>query len=419
MSDIAIRAHKLGKRYERYEPRSKLLQWIGLTRKRIGGCGSGVLGARAPLAAEFWALKDVSFEIKRGELVGVIGQNGAGKSTLLNLLSRITEPTTGRADIFGRVGSLLGIGTGFHPDLTGRENVFLNGAFLGMTRADVRRRFDEIVAFAEIEDFLDAPVKHYSSGMYTRLAFSVAAHLEPDILIVDEVLAVGDASFQKKSFQKMHSLVSGEGRTLLLVSHNAIALSQLCDKGLYLANGAVKGYGAIDETLRLYLGNWDASGAERHTWDGNAGDEDLALLRTWVEPLGDSDGFQTGAELEIGAEIDVRKSVHELFFAMRLFSEYGYELVFSLSDDGEPAPAPLIPPGRMIRRWRIPKHTLAEGRYRVAFALGVAFVKRVDLATAGTLWFTLSRSPEFAQRCPGPYRQGFTSLLRPQWVVPE
>jgi lipopolysaccharide transport system ATP-binding protein len=378
-----------------------------------------VLGDGKPLAPEFWALKDVSFAIKRGEAVGVIGQNGAGKSTLLKLLSRITEPTTGRADIFGRVGSLLEVGTGFHPDLTGRENVFLNGAFLGMTRADVRRRFDEIVAFAGIEEFLDTPVKHYSSGMYTRLAFSVAAHLEPDVLIVDEVLAVGDASFQQKSFEKMRSLVSAEGRTLLLVSHNAVALNELCDKGLYLANGAVAGYGDIGETLRLYLGSWDEAANDRHAWEGNAGDAEMALLRTWIKPVGDVDDLQTGAELEIGAEIEVRTTVRELFFAMQLFSEYGYELAFSVSDDGEPAPAPCVPPGRRIRRWRIPGHTLAEGRYRVAFFLGIAFVKRVDLTTAGTLRFTLRRSPDFAQRFPGPCRRGFTSLLRPKWGVPE
>ena len=219
MSDIAIHADRLAKRYERYEPRSRLLQWIGLSRKPMGGCGSGKLGAAAAPSDAFWAVKDVSFEIRRGEVVGILGRNGAGKSTLLKLLSRITEPTSGRADIFGRVGSLLEVGTGFHPDLTGRENVFLNGAFLGMSRAYVRRRFDEIVAFAEVEQFLDTPVKHYSSGMYVRLAFAVAAHLEPEILIVDEVLAVGDAAFQERSFRKMQSLVNDDGRTVLLVSH--------------------------------------------------------------------------------------------------------------------------------------------------------------------------------------------------------
>ena len=177
---------------------------------------------------DFWALKDVSFEVKRGEVVGIIGRNGAGKSTLLKILSRITEPSTGRVEIDGRVASLLEVGTGFHPELTGRENIFLNGAILGMSRAEIRRKFDEIVAFAEVEKFLDTPVKRYSSGMYVRLAFAVAAHLEPEILIVDEVLAVGDASFQKKCLGKMGDVAKKEGRTVLFVSHNMQAVGSLC-----------------------------------------------------------------------------------------------------------------------------------------------------------------------------------------------
>ena len=177
---------------------------------------------------EFWALKDVSFEIKRGESVGIIGRNGAGKSTLLKLLSRITEPTTGRIELDGKVASLLEVGTGFHPELTGRENIYLNGAILGMKRAEIKSKFDEIVAFAEVEKFLDTPVKHYSSGMYVRLAFAVAAHLEPEVLIVDEVLAVGDAEFQKKCLGKMQSVSEKEGRTVLFVSHNMQAIRQMC-----------------------------------------------------------------------------------------------------------------------------------------------------------------------------------------------
>ena len=185
---------------------------------------------------EFWALKDVSFEIKQGEAVGIIGRNGAGKSTLLKLLSRITKPTKGRIEIEGRVASLLEVGTGFHPELTGRENIFLNGAILGMHRAEIRKKFDEIVAFAEVEKFLDTPVKHFSSGMYMRLAFAVAAHLEPEILVVDEVLAVGDAAFQKKCLGKMND-VSQSGRTILFVSHNMEAITRLCAKCIYLVKG--------------------------------------------------------------------------------------------------------------------------------------------------------------------------------------
>jgi len=200
---------------------------------------------------EFWALKDVSFEIKRGEVVGIIGRNGAGKSTLLKILSRITEPTKGRITLDGRVASLLEVGTGFHPELTGRENIFLNGAILGMRREEIKAKFDEIVAFAEIEKFLDTPVKRYSSGMYVRLAFAVAAHLEPEILIVDEVLAVGDAQFQAKCLGKMQDVATG-GRTVLLVTHNMLITRQLCDKAMLLESGRIRGYGDASNIVSNY-----------------------------------------------------------------------------------------------------------------------------------------------------------------------
>src|SRR5207302_2107314 len=188
----------------------------------------------------FWALRDVSFEVKRGEVIGIIGANGAGKSTLLKILNRITEPTTGGADVYGRVGALLEVGTGFHPELTGRENIFLNGAVLGMSRAEVRQKFDEIVAFAEIDRFLDTPVKRYSSGMYVRLAFAVAAHLDPDTLILDEVLAVGDYQFQRRCFDKIREISRVQGRTILLVSHNMTAVRSLCSRAIFLQFGCLK-----------------------------------------------------------------------------------------------------------------------------------------------------------------------------------
>ncbi len=207
---------------------------------------------------EFWALRDVAFTVPRGDVLGIIGRNGAGKSTLLKVLSRITEPTTGRITLRGRVASLLEVGTGFHPELSGRENIFLNGAILGMSRAEIRRKFDEIVAFAEIEQFIDTPVKRYSSGMYVRLAFAVAAHLEPEILIIDEVLAVGDAQFQKKCLGKMGEVAHDSGRTVLFVSHNTAALQAICRTGLWLNKGRVMQTGPINECLSAYL----ASGAE-------------------------------------------------------------------------------------------------------------------------------------------------------------
>src|SRR5271165_967576 len=212
----------------------------------------GARGAKRSVE-EFWALKDVSFELSRGQVLGIVGRNGAGKSTLLKILSRITEPTAGRIRMRGRAASLLEVGTGFHPELTGRENVYLNGAILGMRKAEIARKFDEIVAFSEIERFLDTPVKHYSSGMYVRLAFAIAAHLEPEILIVDEVLAVGDAQFQKKCLNKVSQVTHEDGRTVLFVSHNSAALQRICSTGIWLNQGRLAGQGPINECLAAYL----------------------------------------------------------------------------------------------------------------------------------------------------------------------
>src|SRR5947209_17702975 len=212
----------------------------------------------------FAALRDVSFEVKRGEVIGIIGANGAGKSTLLKILNRITEPTTGGVDIYGRVGALLEVGTGFHPELTGRENIFLNGAILGMTRADIKRKFDEIVAFAEVDKFLDMPVKRYSSGMYVRLAFAVAAHLDPEILLIDEVLAVGDAEFQKKCLAKMEDVAINEGRTVIFVSHNMDAVCHLCSRCILLRQGRIAKSGETADIVAEYLGGERDQAPEIH-----------------------------------------------------------------------------------------------------------------------------------------------------------
>ena len=249
----------------------------------------GLASNHHKLEKEFWALRNVSLEIKQGEVVGIIGRNGAGKSTLLKILSRITEPTEGEVQITGRVASLLEVGTGFHPELTGRENVFLNGAILGMSRAEIKRKFDEIVAFAEVEKFLDTPVKRYSSGMYVRLAFAVAAHLEPEILIVDEVLAVGDAQFQKKCLGKMQSVSTKEGRTVLFVSHNMAAIKSLCTSGIYLKNGQVREIGDIDTAVSSYLssvGNTESTPLGLRT--DREGKGLVRMTRLWIEGTANS-----------------------------------------------------------------------------------------------------------------------------------
>ncbi len=265
MSDIVIKAENLGKsyiighraNYGRYVAlRDVLTQNARSLWRKTRDLVQGKPIILGDTQEEIWALKDVSFEIRRGESVGIIGRNGAGKSTLLKILSRITEPSAGQVTIKGRVASLLEVGTGFHPELTGRENIYLNGAILGMTRAEIKRKFDEIVAFAEVEKFLDTPVKRYSSGMYVRLAFAVAAHLEPEILVVDEVLAVGDAQFQKKCLGKMGD-VANEGRTVLFVSHNMAAIQQLCQKSMVLQQGKIINYGSTEEGISIYLTSVD------------------------------------------------------------------------------------------------------------------------------------------------------------------
>jgi lipopolysaccharide transport system ATP-binding protein len=252
MSDVAIRVEHLGKKYRLGGQQVRYATFRDTLVNAAKAPLVWLKGERRAQPTSFWALDDVSFEVKHGEAVGIIGRNGAGKSTLLKILSRITSPTRGRVDIYGRVGSLLEVGTGFHPELTGRENIFLNGAILGMTRREIMRKFDEIVAFAEIEKFLDTAVKFYSSGMYVRLAFAVAAHLEPEILVVDEVLAVGDAEFQKKSLGKMGD-VAHEGRTVLFVSHNMAAVQQLCQKGMVISEGKLKFQGKIEVSIRNYI----------------------------------------------------------------------------------------------------------------------------------------------------------------------
>lgn len=292
MSNVAIRVEGLGKKYRiggKREPystlRDTLVDVVSSPFRRVRGLLRGE--SASGLDEEIWALKDINFEVKHGEVIGIIGRNGAGKSTLLKILSRITEPTTGYADVFGRVGALLEVGTGFHPELTGRENIFLNGAILGMSREEIKRKFDEIVDFAGVEKFIDTPVKHYSSGMGLRLGFAVAAHLEPEILIVDEVLAVGDAEFQKKCLGKM-SEVAGEGRTVLFVSHNMAAVQSMCSRAVWLDEGHVIEEGNTDSVVSHYLNHAIESTTDQFYPDIQSapGNDRVRVRRMRVSPIG-------------------------------------------------------------------------------------------------------------------------------------
>jgi lipopolysaccharide transport system ATP-binding protein len=319
---------------------------------------------------EFWALKDISFEVKQGEVLGIIGRNGAGKSTLLKILSRITEPTEGRVTLHGRVSSLLEVGTGFHPELTGRENIFLNGAILGMTQREIRAKFDEIVAFAEVEKFLDTPVKHYSSGMYVRLAFAVAAHLEPEILIVDEVLAVGDLEFQKKCLGKMDEVSRRQGRTVLFVSHNMEAVLKLCTRGVFLAAGSINGKGEAKAVVSSYLSNQsssprvvDLSSKKRPEYfPGRARVTTIApsdAEGSWVIPFGKPLAFDVAVTAE--------PSVTTISVEVGVFSSGGFEVAsWSNKCDGNGIAAR---PGETNLRIEFEDLRLLPGRYSLGIGV--------------------------------------------------
>lgn len=354
MGTLAIRAVGLGKRYR-----------VG--KRAVAGTErllSTLFRGNSNTARDFWALKDVAFEVEQGERVGIIGRNGAGKSTLLKILSRVVDPTEGSAEMRGRIGSLLEVGTGFHPDLTGRENIFLNGAVLGMSQADIRRRFDEIVAFAEVGQFLDEQVKYYSSGMYTRLAFAVAAHLEPEILIVDEVLAVGDVAFQEKSLGKMRDVARG-GRTVLFVSHNLAAVTNLCTRAYLLDGGRIKAGGAPSEVIAAYLQSNRPQGvslSERKDRIGNGRVRfiDIAILDAAGLPLahvpsGADISIALGFEAEEGA-INIATSVAVQGALGEAVLDFQNELV---GDRIESLPRS----GRILVK--VPRLPLVPGRYEL------------------------------------------------------
>jgi lipopolysaccharide transport system ATP-binding protein len=382
-SELALQVEGLGKQYR-----------IGAARPQYRTLRDLLAGSASTLAARvttrgtapdpaptIWALKDVSFDVRRGDVVGVIGGNGAGKSTLLKILSRITEPTEGGATVYGRVGALLEVGTGFHPELTGRENVFLNGAMLGMSRAHVTRQFDAIVEFSGIGAFIDTPVRFYSSGMYVRLAFAVAAHMEPEILVVDEVLAVGDAEFQKRCLGKMND-VSRDGRTVLFVSHNLEALQRLCTRGLLLRGGALIADGPVASVVARYraltAGGGDLGGFNPATRRGAgwARFVDIRLMngttRTGRRHADDDLEF----EMDVALTAAGAGSLRGLLVEVVISTEDGQPLCSLMTVDGEATTLP--DESSATLRLRIPGPTFIPGTYRLRAFLGIPFLQHVD-----------------------------------------
>ncbi len=372
MANLSVKVERLGKQYR-----------LGVRRTSYRTLSESLTGRLSQLIATrrffppsqetFWALKDVSFEIKAGEVVGIIGRNGAGKSTLLKILSRITEPTEGRALLYGRVSSLLEVGTGFHPELTGRDNVYLSGSLLGMKKAEIDAKFDEIVAFAEIEKFIDTPVKRYSSGMFVRLAFAVAAHLEPEILILDEVLAVGDSRFQRKCLNKMED-VGKHGRTILFVSHSMPAVARICKRAILLEGGGVRMDGPAHQVIATYMGSDVGSSAAREWSDPTTAPQGEAVrlraVRVRTEEGRVTDAIDIRQPFGIDMEYEVKEGGHVLQPFVRFTNEENVCL-FCLPDidpswRGRPRPA-----GRYVTTVWLPGNLFAEGRIFVDVALCV------------------------------------------------
>jgi lipopolysaccharide transport system ATP-binding protein len=356
----AIITEGLGKRYEIGQRNNEAYSTLRDT--IANGIRFRARDAR-PSTKEFWALRDVSFDVKQGEVVGIVGRNGAGKSTLLKLLSRITEPTTGRIRIRGRVASLLEVGTGFHPELTGRENIYLNGAILGMSRKEITAKFDEIVDFAEVEEFLETPVKRYSSGMYVRLAFAVAANLDPEVLIVDEVLAVGDSQFQRKCLGKMKDFSTSEGRTVLFVSHSMASVRALCTSALWLDHGQVKLRGSSLDVIRAYLESSMEEAASTQSLEDirRAPGQGERLMITRVT-LNHGQSVQHGERLDVQIDYDARESAADVAFGVGFSSPEGVRML-SLDSDLGGERHDLSAPHSGSVRLSLPSLRLQPGRY--------------------------------------------------------
>jgi lipopolysaccharide transport system ATP-binding protein len=421
MSDTVIRVENLGKQYriglapQQYRTlRDTITEAASVpfrAAKAILGLSSdpSLYGSKT---GHIWALRDISFEVRRGQVLGIIGRNGAGKSTLLKILSRVTEPTEGSAEIHGRVGSLLEVGTGFHPELTGRENIYLNGAILGMKRSEIERKFDEIVDFSEVEQFIDTPVKRYSSGMYLRLAFAVAAHLEPEILVVDEVLAVGDAEFQRKCLGKM-SDVAQEGRTVLFVSHNMSAILRLTEEAIVLENGRLAYRAATPQAIDHYMEAGFSEVGERQ-WQAEQIPAEAAPFRPAALRVCDSQGRMVDAlrstepiNVEIEYHLDAALTGLRVgFYLMTMRGEY----VFTSFDTDSPEKFEQVstrPAGHYLSSCQIPANLLNEGRYVLGVNASSYRIKRYfqdDHALAFTVDGTGAPGKHWPEMRLGPIR---------------
>ncbi len=372
MSQAVIQVEQLSKRYRLGQTQTLRQRLMSMV---VPSCRDAKVHNQSQ---DFWALRDVSFRVEPGKVLGVVGHNGAGKSTLLKLLSRITDPTSGTATIHGRVASLLEVGTGFHPELTGRENIFLNGAILGLKRSEIKKHFDRIVDFAEVDRFLDTPVKRYSSGMYVRLAFAIAAHLEPEVLIVDEVLAVGDAAFQRKCLGKM-SDVAQSGRTVIFVSHNMAAVRNLCHEAILLDSGRVAHAGDTPEVIDAYLNQLFASTASNGevNWEDNSGapgSEEVRLLSVRVtDPAGQRRGvFDLSEPVQVELTYRVRKPVDDMRWVIKVMCDDG---TIALATTDHTQRAARTEPGVFRSICTIPERLLNVGRYTLRINAGCPGLK--------------------------------------------
>jgi lipopolysaccharide transport system ATP-binding protein len=403
-----IRVEKIGKRYRVGAEAG------GMLRDRIAGALRNPVGAlRRKRRETFWALKDISFEVKEGEVLGLIGRNGAGKSTLLKVLARITKPTVGHAEIHGRVGSLLEVGTGFHPELTGRENCFLNGAILGMGRREITRKFDEIVAFAEVEKFIDTPVKHYSSGMQIRLAFAVAAHLEAEILFIDEVLSVGDVAFQKKCLGKMGDVAS-HGRTVIFVSHNVAAVTRLCSRCMLLRSGNIVKEGRTHEVMDAYLqSELDTTAAREWPADEAPGDEVVRLAAVRARSVAGevTEAFDIRQPIGLDVVFDVLKDGVVVAPNVHVFNQEGVTVFVTIDQDEawhrRPRPA-----GRYTSTAWIPGNFLAEGSFIIDAAATTFVPFKVHFHERGAIGFQVIDSID-GDSVRGDYAGTLPGVVRP------